>query len=77
MTKEDDENFESSTKWWVCDDAFVEGDNKVRDNFLVTEMCRCSTQILHCQSEPKLTVFPIPKNFDAHLIMLELGKFEI
>ena len=28
MTKEDDENFESSTKFWICDNIFVEGDVK-------------------------------------------------
>ena len=28
MTKEDDENFESFTKCWICDNIFVEGDVK-------------------------------------------------
>ena len=28
MTKEDDENFESSTKCWICDNIFVEDDVK-------------------------------------------------
>ena len=40
MAKEDDENFENSTKCWICDSTFAEGDNKVRDNFLVTGICR-------------------------------------
>ena len=26
MTKEDNENFESSTKCWICDNTFVKGD---------------------------------------------------
>ena len=30
MTKEDDEDFENSTKCWICDDAYVEDDVKVR-----------------------------------------------
>ena len=28
MTKEDNENFERSTKCWICDNTFVEGDVK-------------------------------------------------
>ena len=32
MTKEDNENFESSTKCWICVNNFVKGDVKVRDH---------------------------------------------
>ena len=35
MTKED-ENFESSTKFWIWDNTFVEGDVEVRDHCHVT-----------------------------------------
>ena len=30
MTKEGDENFESSTKCWICNNTVVENDVKVR-----------------------------------------------
>ena len=30
MIKENDENFESSAKYWICDNTFVEGDIKRR-----------------------------------------------
>ena len=30
MTKTDDEDFESSTKRWVCDNVYVDSDVKVR-----------------------------------------------
>ena len=30
MIKEDNENFEGSTKCWICDNIFVEGDVKVK-----------------------------------------------
>ena len=30
MTKQDDENFETFTKCWICDNGFVKGDVKLR-----------------------------------------------
>ena len=32
MTKEDDEDFENSTKCCICDDDYVEDEVKVRDH---------------------------------------------
>ena len=32
MTQEDDEDFENSTKCWICDNAYVDCDAKVRDH---------------------------------------------
>ena len=32
MTKEDDKDFENSTKCWICDNVYVDGDVKVRDH---------------------------------------------
>ena len=40
MTKEDDENFKNSTKCWICDNTYVDGDLKVRDYFHVTRKYR-------------------------------------
>ena len=37
-TKKDDKNFERSAKCWICDNAFVENDVKVRDHCHVTGM---------------------------------------
>ena len=31
MTKNIDEDFEDSTKYWIYDNAYVGGNNKVRD----------------------------------------------
>ena len=31
MNKENDENFESSTKCWICDITFVKGEVEIRD----------------------------------------------
>ena len=32
MTKKDNEDFVNSTKCWICDDTFFDGDIKVRDH---------------------------------------------
>ena len=32
LTKEDDEDFENSTKCWICDNDYVVNDVKVRDH---------------------------------------------
>ena len=36
MTKQDDENFETFTKCWICDNGFVKGDVKLRYQWHVT-----------------------------------------
>ena len=36
ITKEDDENFESSTRHWIYDNTFVEGYVKLRDQCHIT-----------------------------------------
>ena len=45
MTKEDNESFESSKKWWICDNAFVEFDVKVTDRCTSLE----NTEALHTE----------------------------
>ena len=36
MTKKDNEGFKRSTKCWVCDNTYVDGDVKVRDHCYIT-----------------------------------------
>ena len=71
MTKEDDENFESSTKCWICD--FVEGDVKVRDYWHVTwkhkGLAQRDFNINNCLNYKIPIVFLNLKNYDAHLTM--------
>ena len=42
MTKEDNEDFEKSTKCWVCDNDYIDGDVKVRDHCHITGKYRGS-----------------------------------
>ena len=36
MTKEDNEDFENSTKCWICSNDYVDNDVKVRDHCHIT-----------------------------------------
>ena len=42
MNKGDDEDFENSTKRWICDNYYVDGDVKVRDHCHITGKYRGS-----------------------------------
>ena len=42
VTKKDNEDFQNSTKCWICDDDYGEVDVKVRDHCHFTEKCRGS-----------------------------------
>ena len=78
MAKEDNEDFKNSTKCWICDSDYV--DNvKVRDPCHITGKYRGSA---HRDSNFNLRlnhnipiVFHNLKQYDSHLIMQELGKF--
>ena len=37
MTKKDNEDFENSTKCWIFDNSYVDGDVKVRNHCHITE----------------------------------------
>ena len=42
ITKEDDKNFENSTKFWICDHAYVDSAFKVRGHFHISRKQRDS-----------------------------------
>ena len=42
MAKKDNENFKNSTKYWICDNTYVNGDIKVRDHCHITGKYRGS-----------------------------------
>ena len=79
MTKEDKEDFEDSTKCWICDNSYVGGDVKVKGRCQSTGKYRDSAH-RDCNINVKLiykipVVFPNLKNNDSHLIMQEIDKF--
>ena len=42
IKKENDEHFENSTKYWICDNVYADGDVKVRDHCHITGTYRGS-----------------------------------
>ena len=78
MTKENNENF-GFTKCWICDNTLVKNDVKVRHHCHVTGKYRGAAHrdcnINASQNHKIPIVFHNSKNYDAHLIMQELGKF--
>ena len=37
MTKEDNEDFKNCAKCWICDNDYVDNNNKVRDHCHITD----------------------------------------
>ena len=46
MIKEDNEDFENSTKCWICDNDYIDTDVKVRDHCHMTGKYR---EVLHIE----------------------------
>ena len=81
MTKQDNEDFENSTKCWICDNDYIDNDVKVKDHCHITGKYEGSVH-RDCNANVKLNhkfpaIFHNLKNYDSHLIMQELGKFNI
>ena len=81
MTIEDNEDFKNSTKCWICDNDYIDNDVKVRDHCHITGKKRgyahrdCNINV---KLNPKIpVVFHNLKNYDSHIIMEELGKFNL
>ena len=78
MTKADNEDFNNSTKCWICDNVYTDSDVKVRDHCHTTGKYRDSTK-RDCNIKVKLNhkipvAFHSLKYYDFHLILQELGK---
>ena len=81
MTKKDNDDFENSAKCWISDNDYIANDIKVRDHCPTTGEYRGFTNRL-CNINIKLNyvisvVFHNLKNYDSHLIMQELDKFNL
>ena len=81
MTKEDNGDFKSSAKCWICDNDYTDTDVKVRDHCHITRKYRVSAH-RDCNINVKLNykihvLFHNLKNYDSHLIMQELGKLSL
>ena len=54
MCAEDEERFQSSNKYWICENLFDVGDNKVRIHCHITKKHR-EPVYWSCNINPKLT----------------------
>ena len=73
MSAEDKEILQTSNIYWICDNLFDVGDNKVRDHCHVTWKYRGSSH-WSCNINVKFTkripvIFHNLKGYDSHLIM--------
>ena len=77
MTEKDVQDFENSTKCWICDNAFVDGDVKVRDHCYITGKDRGSVyRDSNVKAELKHQIpllFHNLKKYDYHLTIQELN----
>ena len=81
MTKQDNEDFKNSAKCWICDNDYIDTDVKVRDHRHITQKYRVSAH-RDCNINLKLNqkipiVFYNLNNYDSHITMQELGKFNL
>ena len=72
ITKEDNEDFENSIKYWTCDSDYVDGEVKVRYHCHIAGKYRDSAH-----RDCNINRISQPKNYDSHLILQELGKFNL
>ena len=81
MTKKDNEDFENSNKCWICDNDYIDGDVRVKGHCHITGRYRGFAH-RDCNINVKLNhkipvVFHNLENYDSHLIIQELGKFNL
>ena len=81
MSIDDNEDFENSTKCWICDNSYVDGDVKGRDHCHITGKYRGSAHRdfnINVKLNYKISVvFRKLENYDLHLIMQEIGKLNL
>ena len=81
ISVEVERSFKSSNKCWICNKLFAAGDNNVRDHDDLTEKYRGSGH-WNCNINLKLNkkvhvIFHNLKGYNSHLIMQEIGKFDV
>ena len=81
MSAEEERKFQSSNKCKMCHKLCDAGNNKVRDRCHITGKYRGSAD-LSCNIHLKLSkkvpiIFHNLNRYESHLIMQEIGKFEL
>ena len=81
ISAEEEEKFNLANSCWICDKLFDVGDEKVRDPCHVTGKFRGAAHFscnANCKLSKKLPVmFHNLRGHDSHLIIKEMGKFDV
>ena len=75
ISKEDNEDFKNSTKCWICDNDYIDTDVKMTGKYRGSAHSDCNFNLKLNHKIP--IVFHNLKNYDSHLIMQELRKFNL
>ena len=77
----EEQKFQLSSIYWICDGLFYIADEKVRDHCHVTERYRGAAHgsfNANCKMTKKVSViFDNLKDYDSHLIIKEVSKFDM
>ena len=81
MSAKEEERFQLSNIFWICNKLFDVGDNKVRDHCHVSGIYRSAVH-WSCNVNFKMTkkipvIFYNLEGCDSHLIFKELSKFNV
>ena len=81
MSAAEEEKFQLSNNCWICDKLFGVGDEKVRDHCHITGKYRGAAH-RSCNINLKLSkkipvIFHNLRGYDSHLIIKEIGKFDV
>ena len=81
MSAEEEERFQLSNSCWICDKLFHAGDDKVRDHCHITGKYRgaahWNSNINLGLRKKILVIFHNLRGYGSHLIMKEIGKFNL
>ena len=81
MSVDEEERFQLANSCWICNKLFDVGDEKVRDHCHVTGKYRSAAHF-SCNANCKLSkkvpvIFHNLRGYDSHLIIKEIGKFDV
>ena len=81
MSAKDEERLQLSNICWICDRLFDVADEKVRDHCHITGKYRGAAP-WSCNVNPKMSkkvpvIFHNLRGYDSHLIIKEMGKFDV
>ena len=81
MREEEEEQFQSSNSYWICEKLIDDDDKKVRDHCHVTGKFRgaahwsCNINLQLTRNVP--VIFHNLRGYDSHLILCELNNFGV